>query len=79
MPMSEPPPPDERRRRATRSDRQQHAVLAASGLAIYFLVLWFGVTVVGDTVPRSSLMAGLIVILAAMGYVTSRRPSPPDK
>jgi cytochrome c biogenesis protein CcdA len=77
--MSDSPPPDERRRRAARNDRQQHAVLAACGLSIYFMVLWFGVTVVGDTVPRSSLMAGLIVILAAMGYVTSRRPSPPNK
>lgn len=76
--MSERPPPDERRR-AARGDRQQHAVLAACGLAIYFLVLWFGITVVGDTVPRSSLMAGLIVVLAAIGYVTSRRPSSPDR
>jgi hypothetical protein len=55
-------------------------VLAASGLAIYLLVLWFGITVVGDTVPRSSLMAGLVVILAGMAYITSHRPSsPPDK
>ena len=78
--MSDHPPPEERRRRATRSYRQQHAILATSGLAIYLLVLWFGITVVGDTVPRSSLMAGLIVILAGMAYVTShRRSSPPDK
>jgi hypothetical protein len=78
--MSEHPPPDERRRRASRSDRQQHAVLAACGLSIYLLVLWFGITIVGDTVPRSSLMAGLIVILAGMAYITSRRPAtPPDK
>lgn len=78
--MSEHPPPDERPRRATRSDRQQHIVLATSGLAIYLLVLWFGITVVGDTVPRSSLMAGLIVIMAGMAYVTSRaRSIPPDK
>ncbi|MEA2512739.1 MAG: hypothetical protein QOF01_4806 [Thermomicrobiales bacterium] len=78
--MSEHPPPDEQPRRATRSYRQQHAVLAASGLAIYLLVLWFGITVVGDTVPRSSLMAGLVVILAGMAYITSHRPSsPPDK
>jgi hypothetical protein len=77
--MSDHPPPEERPRRASRSDRQQHFVLAASGLAIYLLVLWFGVTVVGDTVPRSSLMAGLIVILAAMAYITSRRSSVPPK
>ncbi len=78
--MSDSPPPDERPRRATRSDRQQHAVLATSGLAIYLAVLWFGVTVVGDTVPRSSLMAGLIVILAGMGYITTRaRSVPPDQ
>jgi hypothetical protein len=77
--MSDSPPPEERRRRASRGDRQQHALLAAAGLSIYFLVLWFGVTVVGDTVPRSSVMAGLIVIIAALGYVTSRRPSSPSK
>jgi hypothetical protein len=76
--LSDSPPPEERRR-ASRYDRQQHAVLAAAGLSIYFMVLWFGVTVVGDTVPRSSLMAGLIVILAAIGYVTSHRPAPPSK
>ncbi|HEY7035789.1 MAG TPA: hypothetical protein VH482_30910 [Thermomicrobiales bacterium] len=77
--MSDSPPPEERRRRASRNTRQQHAVLAAAGLSIYFLVLWFGVTVVGDTVSRSSLMAGLIVILAALGYVTSHRSPPPSK
>jgi hypothetical protein len=78
--MSDHPPPEERRRRASRSDRQQHAVLATSGLAIYLGVLWFGVTVVGDTVPRSSLMAGLIVILAGMAYITSRpRSVPPEQ
>ena len=54
-------------------------MLLATGLAIYMLVLWFGITVVGDSIARSSLMAGLIVILAGMGYVTSRRSSAPDK
>jgi hypothetical protein len=77
--MNDHPPPDERPRRATRSDRQQHAVLATSGLAIYLGTLWFGVTVVGDTVPRSSLMAGLIVILAGMAYITSRPKSIPPE
>jgi hypothetical protein len=78
--MSDHPPSDERPRRATRGDRQQHAVLATSGLAIYLGTLWFGVTVVGDTVPRSSLMAGLIVILSGMAYITTRAKSvPPDQ
>jgi hypothetical protein len=77
--MSDSPPPDERRRRASRADRQQHAVLAAAGLSIYFLVLWFGITVVGDTVWRSSLIAGLIVLIAAVGRITSRPPTPPSK
>jgi hypothetical protein len=79
--MSESPPPDEetKTRRATRGYRQQHIILASSGLAIYLSVLWFGVTVIGDTVSRSSLMAGLIVILAGMAYITSYRPPPPEQ
>lgn len=72
--MSDLPPPDEKTRRPARSYRQQHIILASSGLAIYLSVLWFGVTVIGDTVSRSSLMAGLIVILAGMAYITSYRP-----
>lgn len=76
--MNEPPSPDEHEqpRRTTRGYRQQHIILASFGLAIYLSVLWFGVTVIGDTVSRSSLMAGLIVILAGMVYITSHRPPP---
>lgn len=77
--MSERPPPDEKTRRTTRTYRQQHIILATFGLAIYLSVLWFGVTVIGDTVSRSSLMAGLIVILAGMAYITSHRPPPPEQ
>lgn len=74
--MSDHPPGDEQReqpRRTARGYRQQHVILASAGLAIYLSVLWFGVTVIGDTVSRSSLMAGLIVVLAGMAYITSYR------
>jgi hypothetical protein len=45
------------------------------GLGIYLLTLWFGVTVVGDTAGRSAIMAGVIVGIAATGYVVNRRPA----
>lgn len=50
-----------------------HLVLAGAGLLIYFAILWFGIAVIGDTATRSALMAGLIVLIAATGYVATRR------
>ena len=52
--------------------------LAGVGLYIFFLI--FGVTVVGDNAGRSAIMSGIIVAIAACGYVfTRRQPSPKDK
>jgi hypothetical protein len=48
--------------------------LAGIGLYIFFLI--FGVTVVGDNAGRSAIMAGIIVAIAACGYVFTRQPSP---
>ena len=53
--------------------------LAAMAIGIYFFTLWFGITVVGDTAPRSALMAGLILGIASVGYVVSGRTTPPNK
>jgi hypothetical protein len=77
--MSDRPPTPEGQRPNPRNGRQHHAVILAIALAIYALVLWFGITVVGDSVARSSLMAGVIVILIGMWYLTARRSSAPDK
>lgn len=51
--------------------------LAGVGLYIFFLI--FGVTVVGDNAVRSAIMSGIIVAIAACGYVFTRQPSPKDK
>jgi hypothetical protein len=56
-----------------------HLVLALAGLLIYFAILWFGVVVIGDNATRSALMAGLIVLIAATGYVASRQPAARDE
>jgi hypothetical protein len=48
--------------------------LAGIGLYVFFLI--FGVTVVGDNAGRSAIMAGIIVAIAACGYVFTRQPSP---
>ncbi len=53
--------------------------LLTSGLSLYLIVLWFGVTVVGDTVLRSALMAALIVTIAGTGFVHSRRSVSPEE
>ena len=54
-----------------------HAVLVAASAALYLAVLWLGVAVIGDTPSRSALVAGLIVAIAATGYVFTRPPAPP--
>jgi len=41
------------------------------GVGIFFLTLWFGMTVVGDTAIHSMLMAALIVVLSSAGYYFS--------
>ena len=70
-PSNTPPPRDP----IPGSDGRGPVVLIAMGLGIYLLTLWFGVTVVGDTAGRSAIMAGVIVAIAATGYVVNHRPS----
>jgi hypothetical protein len=65
-------------RRATRNTNKSVALLT-SGLSLYLIVLWFGVTVVGDTALRSALMAALIVTIAGTGFVHSRRSVSPEE
>ena len=68
---SRAPQPTRRRAWGTPS----HLVLAFAGLLLYFAILWFGMEVIGDNATRSSLMAGLIVLIAAVGYVAGRQPT----
>ena len=56
---------------------RSHLALAATGLALYFALLWLGVVVLGDTPLRSALFAGLIVAIAAAGYAFTRPPASP--
>ena len=65
-PPRDPPP----------SDDLPHVVLITSGLALYLACLWLGVVVIDDSLPRSAFMAGLIVAIAAVGYVFTH-PSRP--
>ncbi len=54
--------------------------VALAGVGLYLFFVIFGVTVVGDNAGRSAVMAGIIVAIAACGYVfTRRQPSPKDK
>jgi hypothetical protein len=46
---------------------------------IYFAILWFGIVVIGDNATRSALMAGLIVLIAAVGYVATHQTAARDK
>jgi hypothetical protein len=82
---NEPPPPADRAAspertpvRAPRGGNKSFALLT-SGLSLYLIVLWFGVTVVGDTMLRSALMAALIVTIAGTGFVHSRRSVAPEE
>jgi hypothetical protein len=49
------------------------------GLGIYFLTLWFGITIVGDNAGRSSIMAGVILAIATTGYLVNGRSKPPQR
>jgi hypothetical protein len=57
---------------------RSHLILATMGVALYLTTLWFGIVVIGDNPIRSALMAALIVLIAAVGYVFTRRPVTPD-
>ncbi len=53
--------------------------VALAGVGLYLFFIVFGVTVIGDNAGRSAVMAGIIVAIAACGYVFTRQPSPNDK
>lgn len=53
--------------------------VALAGVGLYLFFVLFGVTVIGDNAGRSAIMAGIIVAIAACGYVFTRQPSPKDK
>jgi len=46
------------------------------GLGLYLAVLWLGIVVLQDNPIRSALFAGLIVAIAAAGYVFTRPRTP---
>ncbi len=52
-------------------------VAISGGFMLYLAMLWLGVVVIRDTMPHSAVMAGLIVAIAAVGYVFTRQPAGP--
>ncbi len=62
-----------------RSGGQRHGAPIAMGIALYLLVVWFGVVVIGDNPVRSALVAALIVAIAAVGYRFTRPQTPKDR
>jgi hypothetical protein len=72
--MSQPPKHEPARR-----PRRDFIALLAVSLAVYLVMLGFGIGIVGDTVGRSSLMSGIIVVLTGMAYLSYRRGSSPDR
>ena len=59
-----------------RSGGRRHGALVAMGVALFLLVVWFGVVVIGDNPLRSALFAALIVAIAALGYRFTRPQTP---
>jgi hypothetical protein len=53
--------------------------LISMGLGIYVLTLWFGITIVGDNAGRSAIMAGVVLAIAATGYLVNGRAKPPRR
>ena len=74
-----PRPPRHRGRPTNRIPRSEarHVVLISGGLALYLACLWLGLVVIGDSLARSAVMAGLIVAIAAVGYVFTHGPTRP--
>lgn len=58
-------------------DDFSHVVAISGGFMLYLAMLWLGVVVIRDTMPHSAVMAGLIVAIAAVGYVFTRQPAGP--
>ena len=71
-----PPPRDPR---PGGNSRFGPIALVSMGLGIFFLTLWFGITIVGDNAGRSAIMAGVILAIAATGYFVSGRSKPPQQ
>ena len=46
-----------------------HALLLSGAVALYLAALWLGIVVIRDSLPRSAVMAGVIVAIAAVGYL----------
>ena len=58
-------------------DFPSHIVLVSSGIALYLAVLWLGVVIIDDSLPRSAVMAGVIVAIAGVGYIFTHQPTRP--
>lgn len=58
-------------------DEFTHLVVVTGGVGLYLAMLWLGVVVIGDTLPRSAVMAALIVAIAGVGYVFTHQPTRP--
>jgi hypothetical protein len=58
--------------------RHGPVALITMGMGIYFVTLWFGITVIGDNATRSAIMAGVILAIAATGYFVNGRSKPPQ-
>ena len=52
-------------------------MLVSSGIALYLAVLWLGVVIIDDSLPRSAVMAGVIVAIAGVGYIFTHQPTRP--
>ena len=58
----------------TEARRPGPIVVITMGLAMYFVVLWFGVSVIGDNAGRSAVMSAVILALFGGWYLTTRKP-----
>jgi hypothetical protein len=77
--VSHSEPPRRERPQLPESDeidprRPSPFIILTMGLAMYVIVLWFGITVIGDHVVRSAVMSAVILALIAGWYVTTGRP-----
>lgn len=58
-------------------DGFSHVIVVSGGVGLYLAMLWLGVVVIGDTLARSAVMAGLIVAIAGVGYLFTHQPTRP--
>lgn len=71
-PRSHSDPGDPANEPSTR--RYDPVTVISMGLGIFLVTLWIGITLIGDTLRNSVIMAILIVILAAAGFAFNQRP-----